>query len=186
MQMNNKETKQSQISDAIKGKLVFFNDFDGTFGVMEHIGGEPYILEPDCYPVLWSLYDKDDLNWKFMGYAGEEIDAVTVLSVLSLMFENCMDDYAKSLCLMTERLEKFFVIHDEIFDLKLEIKHMGKDEVSITVKHNIYLKDEIFATIDNIELVPDFGLDEWVRLFTTPVIQLYPSANVIVVDIKNK
>lgn len=185
--MNKKERKQSQVSDAIKGKPVFYNDFDGTFGVMEHIGGEPYILEPDRYPQPWSLHaQKDDLNWKFMGYAGEEIDAVMVLNVLGLMFENCADDYVKSLCLMTERLEKFFVIHDEIFDLKLEIEHTGKNEVSITVKHNIYLKYEVFANIDNIELEPDFGLDDWVRIITTPVTQLYPSANVIVDDIKNK
>lgn len=170
------------ISDAIKGKTVFFNDFDGTFGVMEHIGGEPYILEPNCYPELWRLFERNELNWKFMGYAGEDIDAITVLTVLGLMFKNCVDDYVSSLCLMTERLEKFFVIHDEIFDLKLEIEHKGKDQVSITVKHNIYLKYETFAQIDNIELEPDFGLDEWVRLFTTPVTQLYPSANVIVAD----
>lgn len=185
--MNQKEKRLEPISAAIMGKPVFFNDFDGEFGVMEHIGGIPYILLPGWYPEPWSLHPKnDDLCWKFMGYAGEDIDAITVLKVLGLMYEKCVDDYVKSLCLMIERLEKFFVIHDEAFDLKLEIEHTGENEVSITVKHNIYLKDEIFATIDNIELVPEFGLDEWVRLFTTPVTQLYASANVIVVDNNNK
>ena len=182
----NKKVKKT-ISEAILGKPIYFNDFDGSLGVMEQIGNNQFILEPGCYPQTWNFSAlNDDLNWKFLGYAGEEIDAVNVLKVMGLMLENCIDDFVTSLCLLRERLEKNFVIHDEAFDLKVEVDYTGDDEVCMTVKHYVYQREKVMAIMTHLVLEPDFGINEWICLITTPVKQLYPSVNVIVKEFKHK
>ena len=183
--MNKKESKL--INEAIKGKPVFFNDLDGSLGVMEHIGGKPYILEPGYYPQVWgfpALMDGHD--WKFLGYVGEEIDSVVVLKVLGLMFENCTDDLHASLCMLRERIEKTFVIQDEIFDLKVEVDYTGDDEVCLTVKHYVNQRGKVMAIMTHLGLEPDFGKNDWIKLVINPVRQLFPSVNVIVKEFKRR
>ena len=169
-----------KVSEAIVGKPVFYNDFDGTFGVIEHINGKPYILIPQWSPEQFNPDDqrKAELYYLFLGYAGEELAATDALKVIGLQFQNCVEDYRIGMMRMLERLESFFVIHDEIFDLVLKIEYTGKTTVNITVMHYIYMVPVTIAKLNNVELTDDCGIDDWVKLISVPVKALFPSADI--------
>ena len=118
------------------------------------------------------------MSYLFLGYAGEELAAVDALKVIGLQFEHCVESYWVGMMRMLERLEKFFVIHDKIFDLVLKIEYTGKTTVNMKVIHNVFQVPEIIATLDHIELTEDCGVDFWIDCMAVPVKTLFPSVNI--------
>lgn len=172
------------MNEVLKGKPVFYNDFDGAFGVLEEIGGEPYILYPQWVPNHVSLPRQleTDLVWYFLGYVGEELSAKEALKVMGLMFRNSTDYIQKELFVMRDRLKRYFVISDEIFDLKVVIEDDIREDIKLTVIYNIYGNEKEMSFLDHVVVEPDFDKNSWVRCITDPVKSLYPSANIKVVD----
>lgn len=172
------------MNEVIKGKPVFYNDFDGVFGILEEICGEPYILYPQWTPnhICLPRQLETDLVWYFLGYIGEELSAIDALKVMGLMFANSPDYVQKEMFLMRDRLKRYFVISDEIFDLKVVIEDDIREGIKLTVTYNLYGNEKQIAFLDHVVIEPDYGKNFWTRCITEPVKSLYPSANIKVVD----
>ena len=166
------------VSKALMGKPVFYDVFDGQFGALARIGEEPFVLIPQWKPVsiFPATYEKDFLGWRFLGFAGEEISVLEVLKVIGLQLENCVEDYRLGINKMLERLRKFFVIRDQVFGVNIIWEECDEGMMKMTVKTCIYDAEETIATVDHIELIPDYGMDEWTNDIAVPVKTLYPSA----------
>jgi len=170
-----------------KGKPVFYNDFDGNFGMVEEMGGEPYVLIPQWEPerLVNPPYERDALHWLFLGYTGQTIEAIDALKVLCLQYENCMEKYWQSMCRVRERLETYFERSNEQFTVTLVVEATGEDEVSIAVRHDIYGQEEEMCKIEHFELTDDCGLDFWTGCMTKNVEALFPLATTKVVSIEH-
>ena len=164
--------------ESIKGKPVFYNDFDGNFGTMEMLGNEPYILIPQWRPESLFKMNSIDLDWEFLGYAGEKLSAAAKLKVLALQFENGVEGCFKGMKLLTERLLEMFPVNDEAFTLTVEVDHIEKDLLSFTLKHNLYGNEEILCKAENYVIDDDCKLDFWIGCISCNFEKLFSKAEI--------